>query len=66
MGRERCDGKGAIEKNDTREANFTVTVSYGGGSMMEQGGICLGDRTELVFIENGSHTAQQYVNEVLE
>ena len=28
---------------------FTVTVSYTRGLVMEWGGICLGDRTELLF-----------------
>lgn len=46
--------------------NFTETVSYGGGSVMVWGGICLGARTELVLIENGSLTAHRYVTEILE
>lgn len=33
---------------------------------MVWGGICLGARTELVLIENGSLTAHRYVTEVLE
>lgn len=49
-----------------RQANFTGTVSYGGGSVMVWGGICLGARTELEIISNGSLTAQRYITEVLE
>lgn len=48
------------------QTNFTETVAYGGGSVMVWGGICLGARTDLVLIENGSLTAQQYVTEILE
>lgn len=46
--------------------NFTETVAYGGGSVMVWGGISLGARTELVFIENGSLTALRYISEILE
>lgn len=45
---ERC---GAIDKNDTSQTNFTVIMSYGGRSVMEWSGICLGACTELVLIE---------------
>lgn len=48
------------------QTHFTETVSYGGGSVMVWGGICLGGRTELVIIENGSLTAQRYVTDILE
>lgn len=47
-------------------ANFTETVAYGGGSVMVWGGICLGVRTELVVIENGSLNAFRYLTEILE
>jgi len=43
--------------------NFTPTVSYGGGSVMIWGGICLGARTELVVV-NGALNAHGYIHDL--
>lgn len=48
------------------QANFTETVSYGGGSVMVWGDITLTARTPLVIIEDGSLTAHRYITEILE
>lgn len=48
------------------KANFTETVSYGGGSVMVWGGITLTARTALVIIDGGSLTAHRYITEILE
>lgn len=41
-------------------------MAYGKGSVLVWEGICLGARTELGVIENGSLTALRYVSEILE
>jgi len=46
--------------------NFTPTVSYGGGSVMVWGGLCLGARTELVVVVNGALNANGYIRDVLQ
>jgi len=45
--------------------NFTPTISYGRGSVMVWGGICLGARTELV-VANGALNADGYIRDVLQ
>lgn len=47
------------------EACFEEITPYGGGSVMFWAGINSMDRTELVFIENGTLTAHRYITEVL-
>jgi len=46
--------------------NFTTTVSFGGGSIMVWGGICLGARTELVVVDGGALTADRYIRDILQ
>lgn len=48
------------------QCNFVGKEAYGGGSIMVWGGVCIGARTELHVIDNGSLTAARYVTEVLE
>lgn len=48
------------------QCNIVGRESYGGGSVMVWGGICIGARTELHIVENGSLTAARYVNDILE
>lgn len=48
------------------QCNIIGKEAYGGGSVMVWGGICMGARTELRVIENGSLTAARYITEVLE
>lgn len=48
------------------ECNIVGREPYGGGSVMVWGGICLGARTELHIVENGSLTAARYVTDILE
>lgn len=48
------------------QCNIVGRESYGGGSIMVWGGICLGARTELHIVENGSLTAARYVTDILE
>jgi len=45
--------------------NFTPTVSYGGGSVMVWGGICLGAPIELVVV-NGALNTDGYIRDVLQ
>lgn len=47
------------------EACFEEITPYGGGSVMFWAGINSMNRTELVFIENGSLTGHRYITEVL-
>lgn len=47
------------------EACFEEITPYGGGSVMFWAGINSMDRTELVFIENGTLTGHRYITEVL-
>ncbi|CAH2107302.1 unnamed protein product [Euphydryas editha] len=47
------------------EACFEEITPYGGGSVMFWAGINSMDRTELVFIENGTLTRHRYITEVL-
>lgn len=62
-GRERLYRRPG-EQNE--QFNFTPTVSFGGGSVMVWGGICLGARTELVVIDGGALTADRYIRDVLQ
>lgn len=61
-GRERLYRRRGEEDE---QFNFTATVSYGGGSVMVWGGICLGARTELVVV-NGALNADGYIRDVLQ
>lgn len=47
------------------EVCFEEITPYGGGSVMFWAGINSLDRTELVFIENGTLNAHRYVTEIL-
>lgn len=47
------------------EVCFEEITPYGGGSVMFWAGITSEDRTELVFVENGSLNAQRYITELL-
>lgn len=49
-----------------KQFNFTPTVSFGGGSIMVWGGICLGARTELVVIAGGALNADRYITDILQ
>lgn len=62
-GRERLYRRPG-EQNE--QFNFTPTVSFGGGSIMVWGGICLGARTELVVIDGGALTADRYIRDILQ
>lgn len=48
------------------QCNFSERVSFGGGSIMVWAGISYDARTELVFIDRGTLTAQRYIEEILE
>lgn len=48
------------------QCNFSERVSFGGGSVMVWGGISFDAKTELVFIDGGTLTAQRYIDEILE
>lgn len=62
-GRERLYRRPG-EQNE--QFNFTPTVSFGGGSIMVWGGICLGARTELVVIDGRALNADRYIRDVLQ
>jgi len=59
-------GKDYIRRGKQDEQfNLTPTVSYCEGSLMVCGGICLGERTELVVV-NGALNADGYIRDVLQ
>lgn len=62
-GRERLYRR---QGEQNAQFNFTPTVSFGGGSVMVWGGICLGARTELVVIEGGALNADRYIRDILQ
>lgn len=47
------------------ECTFTPKVPFGGGGFLVWGGVSMDARTDLVFIENGSLTAERYIEEIL-
>lgn len=63
------DGRvGVYRRANERFAQCTITntVGYQGGSIMVWGGISYEARTDLVVIDNGSLTAQRYLEDILE
>lgn len=48
------------------QCNIVPKVSFGGGSIMVWGGICLEARTELVVVGRGTMTADRYIMDVLQ
>jgi hypothetical protein len=62
------DGREKLYRCQEQNAqfNFTLTVSFGGGSVMVWSGICLEACTELMTIDGRALTADTYIRDILQ